>query len=131
LRACPACGTSDTWEARQGEAFRRLVAEIDGCPSLAELGTIGKRLYTLRLAHEQAGVVWTHYRLRKAALELAVPLGAAAHALLAEVEQATAAALPGLGTRLYRRQHSGAAQITPLEWRRIWQAYQARRRSAA
>jgi hypothetical protein len=131
LSACPACGTADTWEARQGEAFRRLVGEIDACPSLAKLAVLGKRLYAARLPHDQAGVAWTHYRFRKAALEHSMPLGAPARALLAEVEQAPVAALSRLGVRLYRLQHGTATSIAASEWRRIWQTYHSRRRAAA
>ncbi len=32
--------------------FRALVAEIDGCASLAALGAVGKRLYALALSHD-------------------------------------------------------------------------------
>lgn len=132
LPACPECGLIRTWEARQGETFRRLVAEIDGCPSLGELAAVGKRLYSLQLPHDQAGVVWTHYRLRRAALEAEVTLGARARALIAEIEQAPARALGRLGARLYQLQHGGAgAAITAVEWRRIWQAYQAHKATLA
>jgi hypothetical protein len=131
IPACPACGVIDTWEARQGSSFRGLVAGIDGCPSLAELAAVGKRLYGLRLAHDQAGVAWTRYRLRKAALEAAVTLGAPARALVREIEQASAGALGVLGARLYRLQHGGAVALAAAEWGRVWQAYQARRRRRA
>ena len=100
LPVCPACGVADTWEARQGPTFRQLVAEISGCASLAELAALGKRLYALGLSHDQAGVAWSHYRLRKLALDAAVALGAPALALVAEVEQAPARVLPRLGARL-------------------------------
>ncbi|TMB95050.1 MAG: hypothetical protein E6J42_10900 [Chloroflexi bacterium] len=59
-------------------------------------------------------------------------LGARARALIAEVEQAPARALARLGARLYRLEHSReAAAITVVEWRRIWQAYQARKAALA
>jgi hypothetical protein len=132
IPTCPACATPNTWEARQGAAFRALVAEIDGCASLAELAALGKRLYALALSHDQAGVAWSHYRLRKAALEAAVALGAPARALVAEVERAPAPALPRLGARLYRLQHGrGAAAVTAQEWRQIWSAYRARKAALA
>jgi hypothetical protein len=127
IPACPECGTPDTWEARQGPAFRQLIAEIDGCVSLAELAALGKRLYAQALSHDQAGVIWSRYRLRKSALERALTLGAPARALVARVERAGALALPRLGAQLYRLQHASATPIAPPEWRRIWQAYQARR----
>ena len=131
IPTCPACATPNTWEARQGPTFRRLVAEIDGCASLAELAALGKRVYTLALSHDQAGVAWSHYRLRKSAFEAAVALGAPALALVAEVEQAPARVLPRLGARLYRLQHGRGAAITPVEWRRVWQAYHARKAALA
>jgi hypothetical protein len=131
IPACPECGAPDTWESRQSAAFRALIAEIDGCPSLAELARLGKRLYGLALPHDQTGVAWTRYRLRRAALEAAVALGAEARALIAEVERASERELPRVGARLYRVQRVGAATITAPEWQRIWAAYGARRRSRA
>ena len=132
IPTCPACATPNTWEARQGAGFRALVAEIDGCASLAELAALGKRLYALALSHDPAGVAWSHYRLRKAALEAAVALGAPARALIAELEKAPARVLPRLGARLYRLQHSSAAAaISVAEWRRVWQAYHARKAARA
>ena len=92
---------------------------------------VGKRLYGLALGHEQAGVAWSHFRVRKAALEAAVALGVAARALVARVEGASERELARLGVRLYRLQRAGAAAITGGEWRRIWQAYHARRRLCA
>ena len=131
IPTCPACAAPNTWEARRGPAFRQLIAEIDGCPSLAELARLGKRLYALALPHDQAGVAWTRYRLRRAGLEAALTLRAEARSLIAEVEHASERELPRLGTRLYRLHHGGvAAAITPVEWRRVWQAYQARKASA-
>lgn len=84
IPTCPACATPNIWEARQGSAFRRLVTGIDGCASLPELAGLGKRLYALALSHDQAGVAWSRYALRKAALDAAVALGASARALVAE-----------------------------------------------
>jgi hypothetical protein len=130
IPACPECGARDTWESRQDASFRALVGEIDGCSSPTELAALGKRLYGLGLSHEQAGVTWSHYKLRKAALEAAVTLGAPARALVAQVECVSARALPALGARLYRVQHSGN-DVSPEEWRRIWQAYHTRRASRA
>ena len=132
LPVCPACGVADTWEARQGAGFRALVAEIDGCASLGELAALGKRLYALApplsLSREQAGVAWSHYQLRKAALEAAITLGAQALVLVGEIEQAPARRLSALGAWLYRLQHSGVgAALSAVEWRQVWQAYQARK----
>jgi hypothetical protein len=124
------CGARDEWEARQGARFAALTAEIDGCPSLTDLAVLGKRLYALALPHDQAGVAWTHYHLRRAALEAAVTLSADARALIARIEAAPARALPRLGAELYRTQRASAA-ITPAEWRRVWRAYRARRPRAA
>ena len=77
-----------------------------------------------------AGVAWSHFLLHKAALEAAVALGVA-RGLLARVERAPGRELARLGVRLYRLQRAGAAAITASEWRRIWQAYHARRRLCA
>jgi hypothetical protein len=131
LPTCPGCGTRDTWEARQGGRFRGIVGAIDACPSLEELGALGKRLYALSLTHEQASVAWSHYRLRKAALEAAATLGTPARALVARISAAPTTNLPGLGARLYRLQHAGAVSVSTIEWRRIWSAYHARRAPSA
>jgi hypothetical protein len=131
IPACRECGAADTWENRQGPAFRALIAEIDGCGSLGELGVIGKRLYALALAHDAAGVAWTHYWIRRAALEAAVELGTEARALIAEVQRASERELARVGARLYRVQRLGSVAITAPEWRRIWAAYVARRRARA
>jgi hypothetical protein len=129
IPACPECGAPDTWENRQGASFGTLVAEIDGCPSLAELARLGKRLYTLALPHDQAGVAWSHYALRRTALEATVALGTEARALVSEVERASERELPRVGAKLYRLQREGATAIAAIEWRRIWKAYGARRRA--
>ena len=87
---------------------------------------LGKRLYALALPHDQAGVAWSHYQLRKAALEAAVMLGAPARsahrprssgASERELPRAGRAALPAAARQ-------GSAAIATAEWRRIWQAYQ-------
>jgi hypothetical protein len=131
LPRCPRCGTPDTWEARQDPAFRAWLAAIAGCGTRAALASLGRRLYAARLPRAQAGVAWTHYRLRQAALDAAAPLGRAARELLAAIEAADARALPRLGAALYRRQHGPAgaagAAITAPEWRRLWGTYRARR----
>ena len=131
IPACPECGAAATWESRQGPGFRALVGEIDGCASLVELAGLGKRIYALELPRDQAGVAWTHYTLRKAALEAAITLGAPALALVREVEESAPGRLPVLGARLYRLQQSGASAIRAEEWRRVWHVYHARRRPCA
>ncbi len=131
LPSCPACGTRDTWEARQGGRFRGIVGAIDACPSPQELAAMGKRLYRLALTADQAGVAWSHYRLRKAALEVAVALGAPARGLMARIGAAPMATLPRLGARLYRLQHAGAVAVSTIEWRQIWSVYHARRTRSA
>ncbi|MBI4544727.1 MAG: hypothetical protein HY703_06015, partial [Gemmatimonadetes bacterium] len=127
LPTCPESGTRDTWEARQGGRFRGIVGAIDGCPSLEELAALGKRLYGLGLAHDQAGVAWSHYHLRKQALEAALPLRQPAQVLLAEVEHASRRFLPRLGGCLYRVQRIPSIPVSGPEWRRIWSAYRARK----
>jgi hypothetical protein len=126
--ACPRCGTPDTWEARQPAAFRALLQAIDTCPTRIALADLGRRLYAAHLPRAQAGVAWTRYRIRKAALDAVAPLSAVARDLLAEIERAEPWALPRLGAMLYRRQHAaGAPGLTAAEWRRIWAAYRVRR----
>jgi len=127
LPVCPRCGVTDTWEARQDPAFRALVAEIDSCASLAELAALGKRLYRLRLSHDQAGVAWSHYQIRKAKLEAGLGLRPLAGALVHDVNDADSRMLPRFGAWLYRRQRAKGSMLSAPEWRRIWQAYQARK----
>ena len=127
LPVCPECGTRDTWEARQGGRFRGVIGAIDRCASLEEMAALGKGLYALELSHDQAGVAWSHYHLRKQALEAAMALRQPARVLLAEVEHANRRFLPLLGACLYRVQRTTAIPISGPEWRRIWQAYQARK----
>jgi hypothetical protein len=127
LPTCPECGTRDAWEARQGGRFRGVIGAIDHCPSLEEMAALGKRLYALELSHDQAGVAWSHYHLRKQALDSAITLRQPARALLAEVEHASRRFLPRLGACLYRVQRIPAIPVSASEWRRIWQAYQARK----
>jgi len=127
LPTCAGCGTRDTWEACQGGRFRGIVGAIDACASLEELAALGKRVYALVLTPDQAGVAWSHYQVRKAALEAAVALGAPARALVARIGEARAATLPRIGARLYRLQHASAVPVSTTEWRRIWSAYRARR----
>ena len=117
LPTCPGCGTRDTWEARQGGRFRGIVGAIDACPTLEALAALGKRLYALPLTQDQAGVAWSHYHLRKQALEAQVVLGQLARALMAVVERAAPKALGRIGARLYRTQHAGTRAVTPPEWR--------------
>ena len=120
--------TPDTWESHQPAAFRALLGAIDACRSRAALADLGRRLYAARLPRAQAGVAWTRYRIRQAALDAAAPLSRAARELLATIERADAWALPRVGAALYRRQHAaGAPGLTPAEWRRIWAAYRSRR----
>jgi hypothetical protein len=127
LPMCPGCGAPYTWEGRQGPQFREVVAAIARCRALEELAPLGKRLYALRLSHDQAGVAWSHYHLRREALEAEVRLGQPARLLMGDVEHASARFLPRLGGCLYRVQRTADLPITPSEWRRIWAAYQARR----
>jgi hypothetical protein len=97
LPACPRCGTPDTWEARQPAAFRAWLHAIDACPTRVALADLGRRLYAAHLPRAQAGVAWTRYRIRQAALDAAAPLSCVARELLAEIEDAESWALPRLG----------------------------------
>jgi len=83
-----------------------------------------------QVQRDQAGVAWSHFHLRKQALEAHVALGRPARALLAAVEQASPRALGRVGARLYHVQHTDTRTVTTQEWRPIWQAYHARRAAA-
>jgi hypothetical protein len=109
--------------ASAGSSARSAAAQI--------LKALGKRLYALELAHDQAGVAWTHYHLCKARLEEAVKLDRPARGLLSQVERAPRQVLFRLGSRLYRLQHAGGGAVSSTEWRRIWSAFRARRDAVA
>ena len=72
-------------------------------------------------------MAWSHYHVRKTALEQVVTLRPPARALVARVERATSRSLPQLGGQLYRLQHAGAVSVSTTEWRRIWAVYRGRR----
>ena len=129
LPTCPECGTRDTWEARQGGRFRGIVGAIDACPSLEELAALGKRLYALALTHDQAGVAWSHYHLRKTALEAGRDAPAAGARAPGRSRGARQPRDPcrSSGAQLYRLQHAGAVSVSAAEWRRIWAVYRGRR----
>ncbi|MFQ5946432.1 MAG: hypothetical protein ACE5NC_09335 [Anaerolineae bacterium] len=127
LPACPRCATADTWEARQDSDFRALIAEIDCCASLVDLASLGKRLYGLRLSRDPAGVAWSHYQIRKAKLDAALKPSWLATALFRDVNEADRHVLSRFGAWLYRRQRAKGSMLSAPEWRRIWQAYHARK----
>ena len=131
LRSCPsvrAAGRPTRGKRGNRRRSGRSLRAIETCPTRPALADLGRRLYAARLPRAQAGVTWTRYRIRQAALDAAAPLSPGARDMLADIERAETWALPRLGAALYRRQHAaGAPGLTPAEWRRIWAAYRARR----
>lgn len=115
------------WVAMQPDWFRDLLARIEACPSLPELATLGQEIYAMALLHDQAGVAWTWYRLRKARLQATQRLSPPAWRLLQQIQRVPEHALPRFGTHLYRLQHNGLASLPSHEWAALWQVYRDRR----
>jgi len=104
-------------EARDQAALDALAASLD------------KPVHTITLTHDQAGVFWTEYNLRKAALEKAIKPGPVAKIFINRIAKANGK-LASLGAWLYKVQHGQVAvQDAPQkhEWTMIWNAYQLRK----
>lgn len=119
------------WVARQPQWLRDLLSRIETCPSLSELATLGQTIYAMPLIHEQAGVAWTWYRLRKARLVLTTRLSPPAQKLMQQLRRVPEHALPRFGAHLYRLQHNGFASLPSYEWAVLWQAYRDRKAALA
>jgi len=115
------------WIATQPRWFQELLAQIESCPSLPELADFGKQLYAMPLTHEQAGVAWTWYRLRKEHLQRTLRVSPPAHQLMQQLQRVPDRAVSRFGAYLYHRQHNGLASLPSHEWAAIWQAYTARK----
>ncbi|MCZ7625106.1 MAG: hypothetical protein M5R38_04080 [Candidatus Methylomirabilis sp.] len=119
------------WIARQSQPFQELLTRIESCPSLPELAELGKQLYAMSLTHEQAGVAWTWYRLRKEHLQRTLRLSPPAHQLMQQLQRVSHRGVSRFGAYLYRRQHNGLASLPSHEWAAIWQAYSTRKAALA
>ena len=82
------------WMARQPQWFRDLLSRIETCPSLPELAKLGKQIYAMPLTHEQAGVAWTWYRIRKDHLQHTLRLSPPAQKLMQQLQRQRLATFP-------------------------------------
>lgn len=119
------------WVARQPHGFQELLTRIETCPSLPELADLGQQIYAMVLTHEQAGVAWTWYRLRKERLQRTVRLSPPAHQFMQQLQRLPHRALARFGAYLYQRQHNGLASLPSHEWAAIWLAYTTRKAALA
>jgi len=116
-----------TWEERQPRSYKALLRKVRGIADLEALRDLGKKVYALNLARDQAGVFWYEYRKteRKIMAEIGKSLSISARRLLHQVRNANGN-LAALGARLYRIQQGAVKLSDPPakhEWIVIWEAY--------
>jgi len=123
----------DCWEATQPVSYRALLTRIARAPRLEALAALAEDIRSRALTREQAAVAWTAWRIRRARLEAALPIGRMARGILARIGRTngTGRELAHLGTWLYRAQRTGSPKLAEHEWRVIWAAYRERRRRQA
>ena len=119
-----------TWEERQPRSYKALLRKVRECDNLDALRGLGKRVYALNIARDQAGVFWYEYRKaeRRIMAEIGKSLSASARRLLAQIRNANGN-LGTLGTRLYKIQQGMVKTADPPrkhEWIVIWAAYHDR-----
>lgn len=114
-----------SWEAKQPKGLKNLLTQIRKCPDLSELSELGKGLHGLELKQDHAGVIWTEYNSKKAALEGKIQLRPIARVFLQKIAQADGN-IGSLGSYLYKVQKNEIkVKDTPseTEWRVIWKEY--------
>lgn len=119
-----------TWEERQPRSYKALLRKVRECDNLDALRGLGKRVYALDIARDQAGVFWYEYRKaeRRIMAEIGESLSASARRLLAQIRSANGN-LGTLGARLYKMQQGMVKTADPPrkhEWIIIWAAYHDR-----
>jgi len=116
-----------TWEERQPRSYKGLLRKVRCIADLDALRALGKRVYALDLAHDQAGVFWYEYRKteRRIMAEIGKSLSISARRLLHQVRNANGN-LAALGARLFKIQRGAVKMADPPrrhEWIVIWEAY--------
>ena len=116
-----------TWEERQPRSYKGLLRKVRCIADLDALRDLGKRVYALDLARDQAGVFWYEYRKteRRIMAEIGKSLSIAARRLLHQVRNANGN-LAALGARLFKIQRGDIKMADPPrkhEWIVIWEAY--------
>ena len=116
-----------TWEERQPRSYKSLLRKVRCIADLDALRDLGKRVYALDLARDQAGVFWYEYRKteRRIMAEIGKSLSISARRLLHQVRSANGN-LAALGARLFKIQRGDVKMANPPrkhEWIVIWEAY--------
>ena len=116
-----------TWEERQPRSYKGLLRKVRCIADLDALRDLGKRVYALDLARDQAGVFWYEYRKteRRIMAEIGKSLSISARRLLHQVRNANGN-LAALGARLFKIQRGDVKMADPPrkhEWIVIWEAY--------
>ena len=119
-----------TWEERQPRSYKRLLRNVRCIADLDALRDLGKRVYALDLARDQAGAFWYEYRKaeRRIMAEVGMSLSPSARMLLLQVRNANGN-LAALGARLFKIQRGEVKMVDPPrkhEWIMIWAAYHDR-----
>jgi len=119
-----------TWEERQPRSYKALLRKVRSVGDLEALRDLGKRVYALDLARDQAGVFWYEYGKSRNRLMSGIRkgLGGAARHLLKRIRNANGD-LAAVGAMLYRIQQGAVKLSDPPakhEWIVIWEAYHAR-----
>jgi len=119
-----------TWEERQPRSYKGLLRKVRCIADLDALRDLGKRVYALDLARDQAGVFWYEYRKteRRIMAEIGKSLSISARRLLHQVRNANGN-LAALGARLFKIQRGDFKMADPPrkhEWIVIWAAYHDR-----
>jgi len=120
-----------TWEERQPRSYKGLLRKVRCIADLDALRDLGKRVYALDLARDQAGVFWYEYRKteRRIMAEIGKSLSISARRLLHQVRNANGN-LAALGARLFKIQRGDVKMADPPrkhEWIVIWEAYHDQR----
>jgi hypothetical protein len=123
----------EPWEAGEPEWYQALLTRIMQAPTQEALAAIAQDIRSLVLTRDQAAVAWTAWRIRRARLEAALPIGRTARGILARLGSVNGAGreLARLGSWLYRAQRSNTLRLAPHEWRAIWSTYRGRRSAQA
>ena len=123
-----------TWEERHPRSYKALLRKVRGITDLEALRDLGKKVYVLDLARDQAGVFWYEYGKSQARImnDMRQRLGATARGLLKQIQNANGN-LASLGARLYKIQNGAVKIANPPakhEWIIIWKAYHDQQVSA-
>jgi|GEM_PF-576146 len=110
---------------RAPEWFRKALAAMDACATLADLSAFGKSWFAHEhLKGELAGVFWTQYNIRKA--RLTPKVSPKAEAIIQQIGRCKRPVeLSKVGKQLYQEQQ--ASRIPPSTWSCIWAGYKARK----